>query len=61
MIVKIIKQPKYPQSWYYDRVGQCLEVLQESKLYDGTPIYIVQKGIVINSYIDKSDCEIVEE
>jgi hypothetical protein len=60
MLVKIIKQPKYPESWYYDRVGQLFEVVEEGELFDKTPIYIVKKGRVLNTYIDKTDCELIE-
>jgi hypothetical protein len=61
MLVKIIKQPKYPQSWYYDRVGQVFDVLEEKHDSDGKLIYIVQKSRVLNTYIDASDCEIIKD
>lgn len=55
-----VTNSEYPHSWYINRIGEVFDVIEESKTFDGKPMFIVYKGRLLNSYVSKCDCEIIE-
>ena len=57
MKIRIIKNSK-PKSWYKDMIGEEFEVLETNEKQKH---YIVEKGRILNSFIEFEDCEIINE
>lgn len=57
MRIKIVKCSS-PQSWYKDRVGEVMKVLETE---EEEKRYIIYKGRLLNSFVLFDDCIVMSE
>ena len=54
-----IKKSENDENWYKDQIGEVFLVLKEQTI-KGKSVYIVHTGDIMNSFVNKDDCELIK-